>query len=143
MRRLWGRPSDERGSTEASRPNVVNLILRVGLAFAFLYPPINALFDPNSWIGYFPPVMRGIVPDMVLLHSFGLIEVVIAFWILSGRNIFWPSLLAAVMLISIVAFDFSEFQVVFRDLSIAAIAIALAIQNRPASFKKTESPHAI
>src|SRR3989344_9404318 len=111
-----------------------NLVLRIGLAFAFLYPPINALFDPNAWIGYFPPIMRGIVLDMVLLHSFGLIEVVIALWILSGWRIFLPSVGAALMLISIVVMDFSEFQVVFRDLSIAAIAIALAIQNPPAFF---------
>ena len=120
-----------------------SLILRLGLAFAFLYPPINALFDPSSWIGYFPHVVRGIVPDMVLLHSFGLIEVVIALWILSGWKIFWPSAAAALMLLSIVALDFSEFQIVFRDLSIAAIAAALAIQNQPVFFRKNETPHAV
>ena len=120
-----------------------NLILRIGLAFAFLYPPINALFDPNAWIGYFPSMMRGIVPDMVLLHSFGLLEVVIALWILSGWRIFLPSVGAAFMLISIVVMDFSEFQVVFRDLSIATIAIALAVQNLPSFFRRSESQHAI
>ena len=120
-----------------------NLVLRIGLAFAFLYPPINALFDPNAWIGYFPPIMRGIVLDMVLLHSFGLIEVVIALWILSGWRIFLPSVGAALMLISIVVMDFSEFQVVFRDLSIASIAVALAVQNRPTFLRSSESSHAI
>lgn len=120
-----------------------NLVLRTGLAFAFLYPPINALSDPNAWIGYFPHFLRGIVPDMVLLHSFGLVEVVIALWILSGRNIFWPSAVASLMLLAIVAMDFSEFQVVFRDLSIASIAVALAIQNRPGFLRKNESQHAI
>jgi len=122
---------------------VVNLILRVGLAFAFLYPPINALFDPNAWIGYFPSFLRGIVPDMVLLHSFGLVEVVIALWILSGWRIFLPAVGAALMLLSIVVMDFAEFQVVFRDLSIGAIAVALAIQNRPAFFRANQSPHAV
>ena len=120
-----------------------NLVLRIGLAFAFLYPPIDALFDPNAWIGYFPPIMRGIVLDMVLLHSFGLIEVVIALWILSGWRIFLPSVGAALMLISIVVMDFSEFQVVFRDLSIASIAVALAVQNRPTFLRSSESSHAI
>ena len=122
---------------------MVNLILRVGLAFAFLYPPINALFDPNAWIGYFPSFLRGIVPDMVLLHSFGLVEVVIALWILSGWKIFLPSVGAALMLLAIVVMDFSEFQVVFRDLSIATISIALAVQNLPSFFRRSESQHAI
>lgn len=121
-------------------PNLTDrtgLVLRAGLAFAFLYPPLNALADPNSWIGYFPPFMRGIVPDPVLLHSFGAVEVVIALWILSGWRIFWPSLVAAIILLSIVVFDPSEFQVVFRDLSIASIAVALAITARNASSSLT------
>src|SRR3989344_6894489 len=120
-----------------------DLILRIGLSFAFLYPPINALFDPNAWIGYFPPMLRGIIPDMMLLHSFGFIEIVIALWILSGGRIFFPSLAAALMLLSIVVMDFAEFPVVFRDLSIVALAVALAIQNRPALFRTNQSPHAV
>lgn len=107
-----------------------DLVLRVGVAFAFLYPPINALWNPESWIAYFPPFTRGYVPDEVLLHSFGAIEVVIALWLLSGKKIFWPSLAAAAMLVAIVVFDFYNFEVVFRDLSIAAAAIALALMHR-------------
>lgn len=112
------------------RRDPANLVLRAGLAFAFLYPPLNALFDPDSWIGYFPHFMRGFVPDPVLLHSFGAVEVVIALWILSGWRIFWPSTAAALMLLAIAMLDLSQFQVVFRDLSIASIAIALAITAR-------------
>jgi len=108
-----------------------DLVLRAGLAFAFLYPPLNALSDPDSWIGYFPQFMRGIVPDLVLLHSFGAVEIVIALWVLSGWRIFWPSAAAVLMLGAIVLFDFSQFQVVFRDISIALIALALAIRNYP------------
>lgn len=106
-----------------------DLALRVGVAFAFLYPPLNALSNPESWIAYFPPFMRGYVPDEVLLHSFGALEVVIALWILSGKKIFWPSAAAAALLIAIVVFDFYNFEVIFRDLSIAAAAIALALMH--------------
>ncbi len=106
------------------------LVLRLGVAFAFLYPPIDALSSPDSWIGYFPGFMHGIVPDLVLLHGFGLVEVVIALWILSGWRIFWPSLAAAAMLGAIVVFDYSSFEVLFRDLSIAASALALALFSR-------------
>ena len=104
--------------------------LRIGVAFAFLYPPINAVLDPNAWIGYFPSFMRGIVPDEILLHAFGIVEVVVALWILSGKKIFIPSVLAALMLFGIVFFNYSEMQVVFRDISIAAMAVALALMSR-------------
>jgi len=104
-----------------------SLILRAGVAFAFLYPPIAALSDPSSWIGYFPSFMRGIVPDPVLLHGFGALEVLIALWLLSGWRVLWPASLAAVMLAAIVLFNFSQLDIVFRDVSIAAAALALAV----------------
>ncbi len=106
---------------------IANLILRIGVAFAFLYPPINALSDPMSWIGYFPKFLHGIVPDLVLLHSFGILEAVIALWILSGKKILIPSLVATVMLITIVAFNMQDFQLLFRDLVIALMALSLAV----------------
>jgi len=110
-----------------TREKTANLVLRVGVAFAFLYPAINALFNPESWLGYFPAFMFGYVPDTVLLHSFGAVEVVIALWILSGIRIFWPSLAATVMLLAIVALDYFNFEVLFRDLSIAAASLTLAL----------------
>ena len=114
-----------------STSRVANMVLRFGVAFAFLYPPIYALSNPSDWIGYFPMFTRGIVPDEILLHAFGLVEVLIAVWILSGWKIFLPSLAATAMLIAIVAFNPSNFVVIFRDLSIAAAAFSLAMQNAP------------
>lgn len=119
--------------------NKANLVLRAGLAFAFLYPPFSALSDPDSWLGYFPSFMHGIVPDMVLLHGFGLIEVIIALWLLSGWRIFWPSVAAACMLLAIIFFDRADFEVLFRDLSIASIAIALALQHWREAYNDASS----
>jgi len=113
------------------REHLTDLILRSGVAFAFLFPPINALFDPYAWIGYFPKFAHGIVPDMILLNSFGIVEVSIALWILSGKRVFWPSLAAMTLLLVIVFFNLNSLQVVFRDLSIAAMALALAVKNAP------------
>lgn len=110
-----------------SGTTVATLILRVGVAFAFLYPPIDAFLNPYSWTGYFPAFMHGFVPDLLLLHAFGALEIVLALWILSGRKIFWPSLAASVLLIVIVCFNLPQLEVLFRDLSIAAMALALAV----------------
>lgn len=108
-----------------------NLALRIGVAFSFLYPPINAIWNPYSWIGYFPSFMPNILPDEVMLHAFGVIEVIIALWLLSGWRIFWPSVASAAILIAIVVFNIPNFEVLFRDLSIAAMSVALAIMSYP------------
>ncbi len=112
-----------RGATE--------LLLRLGVAFAFLYPPVNAIIDPYSWVGYFPSFVRDLGPEMAILHIFGVIEVIIGLWILSGRKVFLPSVAATVMLLAIVVFNLGDFQVLFRDLSIAAMALSLALMHRP------------
>ena len=105
-------------------------ILRGGLAFAFLYPPYSAIMEPESWIGFFPQFLRDIAGnETILLHGFGIIEVIIALWILFGRNIFIPSVIAAIMLLSIVLFNWGAMEILFRDLSIFAMALALAVQH--------------
>lgn len=110
------------------------LLLRVGAAFAFLYPPVAALVgDPYSWIGYFPSFTRGYMDEMLMLHLFGVIEVVIGLWILLGIRIFIPSLLATAMLLAIVVFNLPQFDVLFRDLSIAALTLSLTLMHWPKS----------
>ena len=106
---------------------MTHFLLRASIAFAFLYPPSNALFDPYTWLGYFPKFMHGILPDAFLLHGFGAIEVALALWILSGKNIFIPSAAATLMLLAIVLFNLQDFQIVFRDISLAAVSAALAL----------------
>lgn len=111
--------------------NAAQVVLRLGVAFAFLFPPLDAFFDPNSWLGYFPPFLFSLgIPDLVLLHGFGVVEIIVALWLLSGWKIFWPSLAAAAMLISIVLLNLPQFEILFRDLAIAAAALALALDAR-------------
>ena len=51
------------------------LLLRVAIAFSFIYPPLSALSDPDSWTGYFPPFLLDIAgtSDVLLLHGFGIV----------------------------------------------------------------------
>lgn len=111
--------------------STADFLLRLGVAFAFLFPPVNAFLDPYAWVGYFPSFVGDIFPEMVVLHVFGLIEIVIGLWILSGRRIFIPSVVGAALLLLIVAFNMGDFQVLFRDVSIAFMALALAVTHRP------------
>lgn len=111
--------------------STTDFLLRLGVAFSFLFPPVNAFLDPYAWVGYFPAFIPDAMPEMVLLHVFGLIEVIIGLWLLSGRKIFIPSVAATALLALIVLFNLGDFQVLFRDVSIAFAALALAIAHRP------------
>ena len=111
-----------------------HLLLRIGAAFAFLYPPIRALSDPLPWLGYLPSAVRALpaqfglsVDSLVLLHTFGVIEIILALWMLSGWRIRIPAVLMTLALLAIVAFNWNESDVLFRDLSIAAMTFALAL----------------
>ncbi len=112
-------------------------LLRIALAFAFLYPAIDAFFDPATWLGYFPNFVTDAfhtiaiplkLSDVVLLHSFGVLEIVLAVWVLFGKRVRVPALIMALMLFIIVGLnlDPSNFSVLFRDVSIAFAALALA-----------------
>ncbi|HWU24278.1 MAG TPA: hypothetical protein VN086_00820 [Candidatus Paceibacterota bacterium] len=106
------------------------LLLRVAIAGAFLYPAIAALMVPAAWLGYFPHFVLGIVPDTVLIIGWSIVEAVLAFWILSGRNIFVPALLAAILLAAIVIVNLSLIDIVFRDVALAFVALYLALTSR-------------
>lgn len=102
-------------------------LLRIAVAFAFVYPPLDAAANPDSWIGYFPPFMFSLgIPGEVLLHGFGVIEIVIAVWILWGWRLEIPAAVASVMLVAIVVFNGAQFEILFRDIAIALAALALA-----------------
>lgn len=111
-------------------PSTSRLILRLGLAFAFAFPAIDEIFDPYSWLGYFPGFLRGYVPDLVLLHVFGAVELVIALWLLSNWRVHLAARAAFVILVAIVILDRGDFAVLFRDLSIASIALALSMPEK-------------
>lgn len=110
---------------DSSNKNAL-LLLKVGVAFAFLYPAISSFIDPSAWIGYVPTWIDSFLPREIFLLIFSPIEIVVALGVL-----FWdkalPSIVAGVMLISIVVFNSNELSVVFRDLSIAIMAFALAL----------------
>ena len=110
------------------KDGIVILLLRIGVAFAFIYPAVSAYFTPLAWIGFFPDFfLDSLIDETLLLHLFGLSEIVIALWILIGRNIFVPSALATLYLLLIVVFNLNSLDIIFRDISIMLMAAALAV----------------
>ncbi|HEV8666865.1 MAG TPA: hypothetical protein VN665_03405 [Candidatus Paceibacterota bacterium] len=104
----------------------MTLLLRIAIAFAFLYPPYDAIANPYSWLSYFPQFLQNTATANELLLVWGILEVIIALWILSGIKIFIPSVVAAIFLCLIVVFNLPVMEIVFRDISLALVAATLA-----------------
>lgn len=108
-----------------------SLFLRLALAFAFLYPAYGFWANPNDWVGYIPVFVKGLglSQEMLLWGLLG-VHVIIALWLLSGWRVFIPSFGAAVFLILVVYFNIKQLDVLFRDISLALAALALAFNSQ-------------
>ncbi len=105
-------------------------ILRVGLSFAFLYPAISSLINPTDWIGFVPVFVRDIVDGNLFLLALSVIEIFVALGILFFKNPFYPAFLGSILLASIILFNIGSFVLIFRDVSILAMALALMFAHR-------------
>ena len=113
----------------------VSLILRIALAFVFLYASISSFLSPNDWIGYMPSFMRGVVPDQLLLAGFSIYELGLALWLLSGLFARYASLLTAATLIGIVVLNPALLPITFRDVGLFKAALALFAEESKSSIK--------
>lgn len=107
------------------------LVVRIGVAFCFLYAGIAGFIDPQAWVGWFPKFMREIISENILMTVWGVYEIITGLWILSGKKIFIPSVLASLSLAGLIVFNLSAMEIIFRDITILASTIALAIKYSP------------
>jgi len=110
---------------------VVSLLLRVGVAFSFLYAAVQSFRDPTSWIGFFPVFAQDLAEKTIgleqMLAVFSIVEIAVAIWLLSGWRGLQGGLVAAAMLGGIVATNLGAFDIVFRDVPIVFGALAYAV----------------
>jgi len=107
-----------------------NFLIRLAVAFAFVYAGISGFINPDTWIGYFPAWSKGFVPDTTLLIIWGIVEIAIGFWILFGKKILIPSIIATLSLAGIVVFNWNQIDIIFRDISIMLAALALIFAEK-------------
>lgn len=115
-----------------------NFILRLGLAFVFLYAAIAGFLEPESWVGYFPRFLRESVGEFLLLKLWGIFEIVLGLWILSGKKIFIPSVLASLSLLGLILANLGALDILFRDVAVLTVAVFLALTSWPKKERGTE-----
>lgn len=107
----------------------IGIILRLSIVFAFLYPAIDSFFHPDTWYSFFPVGVLAILPFDLEIASifFSIFEIIIAAGILFMPRPVWPAIIAGVVLLAITFLNWSSFDIVFRDISLALTAFALAL----------------
>ena len=112
---------------ERDREVLVSFSLRIGLAVVFFYAAIAAFLDPNSWIGFIPLFVRSIIGPLTFLHIHSFAEIVLGLWLLSNKKTFYAAILSALAIVSILIFNVGALDIIFRDVAIFFMAVALSI----------------
>jgi len=112
----------KKGGNEAA-----SLLLRVGLAFVFLYAAAASLKSPQDWVGYLPQAARDLMAPETLLKLISVYELVLVLWLLSGKYLRYAAALCVMTLVGIVLSNLSIFIVTFRDIGLVFAALALFV----------------
>ncbi len=105
-------------------------ILRWGLAFVFVYATIEIFVHPANFLKYTPSFITLLIPLKFFLIGFACFEVLLALWLISGYKTQYAALISFFLLIGIVFLNLGHFQVLFRNVAIAAASLSLYILDR-------------
>ena len=113
------------GYNENNREALVSFLLRAGLCVVFLYAGIAALVNPENWIGFVPQWVNIFISRDIFLIMHGITDIVIGLWLISDFKPFWAGLIASLSLSSIIFVNFTQLEIIFRDVAILSAALAL------------------
>jgi len=115
-----------------SKQKIPPILLRFGIAFTFFYAAIFSFLNPNDWIGFFPLFLRNIFPAGLMLAGFSFYELILGFWLLSGKFQFYSAVLSAFTILGVIVFNLGAFDIIFRDVGLFFAALALVFASRRA-----------
>ena len=108
-----------------------SLILRLGLAYLFLYAGIDGLREPAVWVDYVPNVLPNLVSQMSLLDFASFLQIAVALFLLWKPMASYAALIGVGLLLGITFGNLAAFLVVFRDLALAFMALAVVVEEWP------------
>lgn len=106
---------------------ITRYLLRMAIAFAFIYAGVAGLIAPSSWVGYLPSFVSQVMSPMAAITIWSVFEIIFAGMIALGWQDKLTGLTAAALLVLMVLFNFGQISVLFRDLSLAVASTALAV----------------
>lgn len=110
-------------------------IMRIFLAFVFLWFGVSEFVNPTNWVSYMPSFVSGLGLDgnfLVVIH--GLFLIVISFCLIFKFFLRFTGLLAILILLQItfgllVISKFEINEIVVRDIGLLGLAIAVWLQS--------------
>ncbi|HEV2412645.1 MAG TPA: hypothetical protein VGS28_02450 [Candidatus Saccharimonadales bacterium] len=102
-------------------------LLRVGLAFVFVYAAVSSLIHPLVWVGYLPNLITNHLDGTLILKLIAIYQLLLAVWLMSGRYVRYAALLGALTLAGIVISNPGQTLVTFRDVGLICMALGLAV----------------
>ena len=105
-------------------------LLRLALAFSFVYVGIASFTNPDLWAGFVPPFVSNIISFDIFLKLHGAFQIFLGLWLLFGRYRFTAGIIAAVLLFGIALFHLSAWDIVFRDVSLGLASLAYAFSGK-------------
>jgi uncharacterized membrane protein YphA (DoxX/SURF4 family) len=109
-----------------NNPDLGTWLLRLGLVFIFAYAGVQSLMHPAEWVGFMPTALTQHFDANMLLKFFSVLELLLAAWLLIGKYLRFAALFAAAMLVGITLSNIPQLIITFRDVGLAAMALALA-----------------
>ena len=111
--------------TSKNQIKAAKWLLRIGLAFVFIYAAVEILVNPENFLKYVPSFVTHTVLVDSFLPTFAIGEIVLSFWILSGWRGRMASMICFLILVAIILPNLSYFSILFRNVAIALGALAL------------------
>lgn len=108
----------------------VSLLLRIGLAFSFIYVAISAFLNPTNWIGFIPIFLTSIISSELFLNVHIIFNLILGVWLLTNKKTYYAGIISAVALFLITIFNLGALDIVFRDVSLFFMALALVFLSK-------------
>ena len=126
-----------KSKTQSQKKNIlISFLLRSGLAIVFLYAGISSFLNPTSWIGFVPNFIELIIPKEIFLIIFSAYEILLGTGLLFDYKTFTLAILSSVTLFLILFVNIMNLEILFRDIAILFMALALIALENFAKNKK-------
>jgi uncharacterized membrane protein YphA (DoxX/SURF4 family) len=105
----------------------ISLFLRIGLAIGFVYAAISSLLNPTNWIGFVPDFVEILISKELFLTLYSVFEIVLGLFLILNYKTFYVSIVSTATLFFITIGNLSAFDIVFRDVAILFMSVALNV----------------
>ncbi len=106
--------------------NVARWFLRLGLAFVYGYAAVEIYLNPANFLKYIPPMVQNMIPTDIFLLVFGIFEILLVLWLISGKKTEYAGLISFLLMVGIIIPNTAFFNVLFRNVAIALASLALS-----------------